>query len=391
MRFAPLGWSKSANQAGSLKLTASLGNAVTVDSLRLDAPGLKASGKITTTAAGGLDRATFSRVQVGNWLDAPVTLVGRGKNQAPAIEVTSGTLDLRRAEFGAGGSGSGGDAGGPMRIRLDKLQITDTLALRNMRGDFTTKSGLDGAFTGALNGATQVSGRVIPQNGRSAVRITSKDAGGIFASAGLLKQARGGTLALTLLPVGKDGAFDGKLNVKNTRVKDAPAIAALLNALSIVGLLEQMGGSGIHFNEVEAAFRLTPSTMTLTQASAVGPSMGISMDGVYAVDNGTLNMQGVISPIYLLNGIGSILTRKGEGLIGFNYSLTGDATNPKVRVNPLSALTPGMFRDIFRAPAPKLPAASGGATAPTVPKALLPKQDETAKPEPRKNSIVEDR
>lgn len=391
MRFAPLGWSKSAGQAGSLSLTAQLGKAAVVDNFQLDAPGLKARGKITTTTTGGLDRATFSRVQVGNWLDAPVTLIGRGKSQAPVIEVTSGTLDLRRAEFGAGGTGSSSNVGGPMRIRLDRLQITDTLALNNMRGEFSTKSGLDGSFSGALNGGTAISGRVLPQNGRSAVRITSQDAGGIFASAGLLKQARGGTLALTLLPVGKDGAFDGQLFVKNTRIKDAPAIAALLNALSIVGLLEQMGGSGIHFNEVEAAFRLTPSTMTLTGASAVGPSMGISMDGIYAVDKGTLDMRGVISPIYLINGIGSILTRKGEGLIGFNYSLSGNAKNPTVRVNPLSALTPGMFRDLFRAPAPKLPAVSGDAATPTVPKALLPKTTETPKQNPSSKSNIEGR
>lgn len=390
MKFAPLGWSKPASQAGSLSLSVALGAAPVVETMQLDAAGLKARGKITTTSSGGLKRASFERVQMGNWLDAPVTLIGQGKNTAPKIAVAKGTLDLRRAEFGAGGGGSG-DAGGPMSIALNRLQITDTLALHDMRGDFTTKSGLDGTFTGRLNGGTKVSGRIIPQNGRSAVRITSEDAGGIFASAGLLKQARGGGLSLTLLPVGKDGEFDGKLTVKNTRIKDAPAIAALLNALSIVGLLEQMGGSGIHFNEIEAAFHLTPSTMTLTQASAVGPSMGISMDGVYAVDKGTVDMRGVISPIYLLNGIGSILTRKGEGLIGFNYSLSGAAENPKVRVNPLSALTPGMFRDLFRAPAPKLPASSNTGPPPQVPKALLPEQTEQPQKPRLDNTNVDDR
>ena len=186
------------------------------------------------------------------------------------------------------------------------------------------------------------------------MRIKSDNAGGVFASAGLLKHARGGDLSLALLPVGKDGAFDGKLYVENTRVKDAPAIAALLNALSVVGILEQMGGSGIHFQEVEADFHLTPSTMTLINASAVGPSMGISMGGVYAVDTGILNMRGVVSPLFFLNGIGSVFTQKGEGLIGFNYGLSGPAKSPKVSVNPLSAFTPGMFREIFRAPAPKV-------------------------------------
>jgi hypothetical protein len=74
-----------------------------------------------------------------------------------------------------------------------------------------------------------------------------------------------------------------------------------------------------------------------------------------------LDMQGVISPLFFLNGIGSILTRKGEGLIGFNYALRGPAKSPKVSVNPLSAFTPGMFREIFRAPPPKLPEVEGAA------------------------------
>jgi hypothetical protein len=64
-------------------------------------------------------------------------------------------------------------------------------------------------------------------------------------------------------------------------------------------------------------------------------------------------MQGVLSPIYILNGIGSLFTRRGEGLIGFNFNLTGPASNPTVAVNPLSVFTPGMFREIFRRPPPQ--------------------------------------
>jgi len=61
-----------------------------------------------------------------------------------------------------------------------------------------------------------------------------------------------------------------------------------------------------------------------------------------------------VSPFYLVNAIGEIFTRRGEGLIGFNFSLRGTTTAPQVGVNPLSALTPGMFRDIFRRPPPQV-------------------------------------
>lgn len=369
----PLGWSKPAATAASLTLDGFLGEAPRVDRLVLDAPGLQAQGAITANPDGGLGRATFGNVQVGEWMNGPVDLVGRGRGAAPAVLVRGGTLDLRQADFGGSGAGTGGQqGGGPLTLVLDRLQITDTIALDGLSGEFNMARGLDGAFTARVNGGTPIRGQVLPQNGRSAIRVTSDDAGGVAASAGILKQARGGALSLTLLPVGS-ASFDGTLNVKETRIQDAPAIAALLNALSVVGLLEQMGGSGIHFQEVDASFRLTPSTMTLTQASATGPSMGLSMDGVYDVAGGRLDMQGVISPLFLINGIGSIFTRRGEGLIGFNYRLRGPVEDPRVQVNPLSALTPGLFREIFRAPAPDVPQVEGEVgPAPTVPEAFVP-------------------
>ncbi|MGK7653307.1 hypothetical protein ACSQ76_13075 [Roseovarius sp. B08] len=63
----------------------------------------------------------------------------------------------------------------------------------------------------------------------------------------------------------------------------------------------------------------------------------------------------MISPVYLVNAVGGLFTRRGEGLFGFNYTLKGPARSPRVSVNPLSAFTPGMFRELFRRPAPELP------------------------------------
>jgi hypothetical protein len=295
---------------------------------------------------------SLSRVTAGSWLDAPVDLVGRGK-AAPAVEVRGGRIDLRQTTIGAGGGG-GADGGGPISLALDRLQISDGIALTGFRGDFSTAKGFDGSFTGTVNGAAPVRGRVVPYQGRSAFRITSEDAGRVFAAAGLLKKAFKGDLDLTLRPQGNAGNYDGVLKVTNVWLREAPAMAALLNAVSIVGLLEQLGGNGILFSEVDATFRLTPTQAIVTKSSAVGSSLGISMDGIYDMANDTMNMQGVFSPVYLINGIGSILTRKGEGLLGFNYRIRGTAENPRVSVNPLSIFTPGMFREIFRRPPPKV-------------------------------------
>lgn len=77
-------------------------------------------------------------------------------------------------------------------------------------------------------------------------------------------------------------------------------------------------------------------------------------------------MQGVITPVYILNSVGSIFTRKGEGLFAFNYSLTGTAKEPDVFVNPLTALTPGGIRNLFRGPKPGVPLEEGEAPPPVV-------------------------
>ena len=79
------------------------------------------------------------------------------------------------------------------------------------------------------------------------------------------------------------------------------------------------------------------------------------MDGNYNLATGILNMRGVLSPIYMLNSIGRVFSRKGEGLIGFAFTLRGTADQPQVKVNPLSGLAPGVFREIFRGQAPTVP------------------------------------
>lgn len=362
LQIPQIGWRKGKNTNGALDMAIRLGAKPEVTRISLMGAGLAAKGNITLAEGGGLGVMELDQLKLSNWLDVRAALVGQGAGRAPQVVVRSGTLDMRSADFGDGGSSSGGAsaaASPPMRVTLNRLQVTDTIWLQGLAGTFKTTDGLDGPFEARINGGTGISGRIVPQNGRTAVRITSADAGGVLRSAGVLQQAVGGSMDLALLPVGKGGAFDGQLKVEGVSIKDAPSMAALVNSLSVVGLVNEMNGDGIYFDEVEAEFRLTPGRMTLSRGSAVGASLGLSMDGVYATDTGQIAMQGVVTPVYLLNGIGSLLTRKGEGLLGFNYRLTGAAKKPKVSVNPLSVLAPGGLRDIFRGPKTELPAVDG--------------------------------
>ncbi len=350
LRIAALNWSKPLNQTGRLAVDGRLGDAPAIDRIELSAPGLDARGVIDLRPDGGMERAQFDRVRAGGWLDGPMALIGRGAGQPPAIEMLSGTIDLREARFGAGG-GAGANSG-PMTFLLDRLIVSEGIVLTGFRGQFVNSGGLNGQFTARVNGRTPISGTAVPTPTGTAVRIRSQDAGGAVAAAGILRNARGGDMDLTLRPTGQEGVYRGNLRIRNTRIVEAPALTDLLSAISIIGLIDQMNSGGITLTDVEGEFQISPRQVTLFRSSGVGPSIGISLDGIYDLRSSRMNMQGVISPVYFLNGIGQLFTRRGEGLFGFNFTLRGPAGDPSVNVNPLSILTPGTFREIFRRPPP---------------------------------------
>ena len=93
----------------------------------------------------------------------------------------------------------------------------------------------------------------------------------------------------------------------------------------------------------------------MKEARAVGPSLGILLRGLIYQDSGKLDLQGTIIPAYTLNSalgyipfIGPFLIG-GEigGLFALTYRIKGTRDDPKVSINPLSALAPGFLRRII--------------------------------------------
>jgi hypothetical protein len=112
------------------------------------------------------------------------------------------------------------------------------------------------------------------------IRVASNDAGAILQAADIVDTIRSGSLELLLRPRAGPGRYDGTLALRDIRVRDAPVLAGLLSAISVVGLLEQLDGQGLVFSDVDADFVLTPGRILLRQGSATGPSLGLSAEGV---------------------------------------------------------------------------------------------------------------
>ena len=338
-------WFHPEKSTGNLQVKGEFGPVLSISNITLDTSDFKVSGSVGLKSDRSLDRAIFTRLQAGNLLDVSMEILGQGKDSAPSINVLGGQIDLRKASLGQSGEIKG--FGGPVSLSLDRLVVANSIVLTEFAAELDLLNGLNGTFDARVNGGGFIKGRVLPQNGRSALHIQSDNAGSAISSAGLLKKAEDGEMDLLLTPGKGPGAYEGTLKVTDIRLRDAPAMASLLNAISIVGILEQFAGEGIHFARVDAKFSLSPEHVNLHSGSATGASLGITMDGDYSLENRYMDMNGVVSPVFFINSAGGLFTKRGEGLIGFNYSLEGPSSNPRVQVNPLSVLTPWIFRRIF--------------------------------------------
>ncbi|MEM9851644.1 MAG: DUF3971 domain-containing protein, partial [Pseudomonadota bacterium] len=265
LAIPPAGWAKPDPVRGAFEAIVSLEETPEITALSLSAPGLSAENiRLNMTEDRELAAVTIPRLRLEDWLDAGVTVTPRGPGQIPALRIEGGRLDIRGL---ASQSGTGGTANGtgPVVLNPDRVVISDGITLTDFSGQLRPGSGISGQFTARVNGGTAIQGGVIPVNNGTAIRIQSGDAGGAIRDAGFLRNGAGGSLDLILSPTGSPGSYDGEMLMENVTVRDAPALAALLDGISIVGLLDD-GGTGIQFNTVDARFLLTPSQLRLRRS-----------------------------------------------------------------------------------------------------------------------------
>ncbi len=125
-----------------------------------------------------------------------------------------------------------------------------------------------------MNGAAPVTGSVVPTDKGTAARIRSDNAGAVLAASGIFKTARGGSLDLTLFPLGPSGVYDGTATIANIQCARRAGAGGPSGAISVVGLLEQLSDSGIVFTSAEAQFRTSPDGINRHQRLCRGRFAG---------------------------------------------------------------------------------------------------------------------
>lgn len=361
--LAGAGWKKvpgaPGQAAGRLQLLH--GHLVSIDELRAEAPGLRVEGR-AELAGGEPSGLVLNLIEIG-----PIRARGEvrlaGAPGGPVRLTLSGpVLDLSSL-FGSGRTSAPGTGGAKRMPFLADLAFEKVLLARQRA--FTqvkVHAEHDGTRLKILQfqtgGPEAVLAEIGPMPGGRRVSLRAQDAGAVFSAMDVTGSIVGGSLAI-------DGQFDdrqpsspliGTLNLTDLHVQDAPAVGKLLQAVSLFGLPEALDGPGLKLNRVRAPFEWSNDDLYLGESEAYSASLGLTAKGHFDLGRHTLDVAGTVVPLYAINSVlgrvplvGRLFSpERGGGLFSLSYGLHGASSDPSVAVNPLSILTPGLARRLFR-------------------------------------------
>jgi hypothetical protein len=360
-----------------------------VDHLAIRGPTANVQGR-ATYAAGQPVALVFDRIDLGHTRAAGAIRFPTAADPAIHAELHGDMLDLsfRQQPAGAAPPLSHAQAQAAARARRTAAAHAQTPRGRPWKADLRFAQVLLGPGHALANVAAHAENdgllvqraQITGQAGQAGFRITlspqgasrrlhaeAKDAGGLLQALDLTGAVRGGALQV-------DAAYDdtqpdhpltGTLSADRIRIVHAPAVARLLQAVTLYGLVDVLRGPGLGITHLVAPFRYADSVLTLDNARAFSSSLGITAQGEIDLAAQRADLTGTIVPGYFFNTLpgklpvlGKLFSpEKGGGVFSGTYKLSGPLADAKVQVNPLAALTPGFLRGLFGSPSQPPPPA----------------------------------
>lgn len=366
-------YEKASGVSGSVKLTAHMrdNELRRISGLSANAPNFKMEKSAIafrgTGEATEISRAEISRFILGETIsNASVDITPSGQMK---IAMDGAFLDLRpfldKDEEKDKSAAAEPYDNPPMilSISMDQMRPADGEVIQygKLYADIDDQGRFNQLEMDAIAGAGDIYLRYKANaQGVRTFRFEADDAGAALKAFDVYKGIRGGRLVIYGEPI--RGVYDrnliGLAEITNFRVVDAPALAQLISALSLPGLMSSLDGEGLVFSKLEANFdwlyRKKGALLVLKNGRTSGNSLGLTFDGVFDNGAGRVDVSGTIIPLSGINKaigsiplVGDIITGGTGALFAATYSMRGDSDNPNISVNPLSVLTPGILRRVL--------------------------------------------
>jgi hypothetical protein len=212
-----------------------------------------------------------------------------------------------------------------MTVRLNRVELGSDLALTDVTGPVSRRArGLEGEFEARVNGEAEIAGLMSRGPLRANVQILSSDGGAVLRSAGIFRTAHGGRMQLNL------ESLEPRSYAGAAHRGPAPARRACDGGASEPDLGRRPSGTARRRrHQPRHGRRALPARPGAPDADRGrrGRPLARHLDGrVYDTNARRFDMQGVVSPLYMVNGlVGALFAPRREGLFGFSYRLTGSA------------------------------------------------------------------
>lgn len=355
-------WDKPAGEAARAELVAGFpASGPVLETFRLFGNGIEVDAAAELAPDGRLLRAVAERV----FIDRRMDLAARADRPEGAdgplrIAVSGAFLDAEDL-FGIAAPAGGGALGAPLLLEgdLDRVlvrdQAFDDVGLQlHWRPEGLARFALEADASGG-----PVIIRFEPEADTGVRRLSAAgaDAGVLLSAFAGFDNVAGGALRLQgqAPPLGEPGGVTGAVEVDGFTLERMPLLARVLAAGSLEGLGGLLSGQGIEFERLQTEFVWSDGMLEMREARVAGPSLGATWTGLVNFSQTRLDVDGTLLPSYGVNSVlgslpvlGELLTsRRGEGVIGITFSVSGPFNETRVLANPLSALAPGVLRRIF--------------------------------------------
>ena len=355
-----LSWKKGPDEEGKVNFTFSAGSkGLVVHKFDVRGGSLTADGHLTYAGDDKPSEYGFDRLTVGK------TDIAAQINRDEKGDLK---IDIKGASFDAGpmidrALSSSKDEGAMPNLtftgKVDRLIALNDVVVHNVSASVAYSDELwrDVKVHGDLDGGKSLDVTVVPDVDHRTVSITSDDAGTVIKALDMYTNAVGGTLKLTgdIDDSKQDNPMKGRLEIDRFSVVNAPGLAKLLTIGSLTGISNRLRNEGLAFKSLDAPFQFHARVLRLGEARAVGPAIGFTLEGVVDQNRNVVDLSGTIVPARTLNKflagvplLGTILSGgDSEGVFAFTYNVKGTVGDPKIEVNALSGLAPGLIRKIL--------------------------------------------
>jgi hypothetical protein len=369
LALQPLAWTKDAGADAQLTMALKLaaGGKLTTADFEGRGNGLQAKGQMRFSGDNSVQQVTLQQVKIGqtdiavDWKRGPNGVEVSLKGKALELQRVRDMLKAR-AEIAAKepkGAAAVSHSSTKAVVQLEQILVKrGTLGYLNGRLELVGERVATADMT--LGGGKGSTLRITPAGKNRHLFFYVADFGQLLRDAGWIDGLVGGYLHIEgqFNDLWADPPFDGTLKLGPYRLQVVNQRAGIGTLNAAIEGLGRAGDATQQFDNLEAKITKAGDRIDVRNGRTSGRSIGLTTQGWLDLAKEAAQLRGVVVPAFALNNLlsnvpllGPLLTGgKDGGLFAISYSLEGPFDDLKSNVSMMSAVTPGVLREIFNAP-----------------------------------------